>query len=116
MTSRRTATAVEIANAQGVAYAHNAFAEAFSEGGVLALLAFGLVVVLALLRLQRLSSQPYEAVVLGTVVYWLLNAQVSSDLVGNRFMWISLACGLAAYADATRLRPRTPTATRNLTY
>jgi O-antigen ligase len=87
----------ELANAQGVAYAHNAFGEAFAEGGVLALLAFGLVVVLALVRLWRLSDHPQEAIVWGTAVYWVLNAMVSSDLVGNRFMWISLACGLAAY-------------------
>ena len=92
-------TAHEIANAQGVAYAHNAFAEAFAEGGLLALVAFLVVVVLALYRLQRRSGGPYEAVVLGTAVYWLLNAQVSSDLIGNRFMWISIAVGLASYVD-----------------
>jgi O-antigen ligase len=86
-----------IANEQLVSYAHNVFAEAFSEGGVLALLAFALVVVLALWRLQQLTSDPMEAVVLGTVLYWVLNAQVSSDFVGNRFMWIALACGVAAY-------------------
>jgi O-antigen ligase len=80
-----------------VAYAHNAFAEAFAEGGVLALLAFAVVVVLAVGRLWRLADHPQEAIVWGTAVYWVLNAMVSSDLVGNRFMWISLACGLAAY-------------------
>ena len=101
-------TAHEIANAQGVAYAHNAFAEAFAEGGLLALVAFLVVVVLALYRLQRRSGGPYEAVVLGTAVYWLLNAQVSSDLVGNRFMWISIAVGLASYVD-----PRVPRRSRH---
>lgn len=95
-----------IANDQGVAYAHNVFAETFSEGGLLALLAFAFVVVLALSRLHRLSSDPQEAAVLGTLVYWLLNAQISSDLVGNRFMWLALACGLASYADAARLSAR----------
>jgi O-Antigen ligase len=96
----------QIANDQGVAYAHNVFAESFAEGGVFAVLALLLVVVLALSRLHRLSSDPQEAVVFGTLVYWLLNAQISSDLVGNRFMWIALACGLASYADASRLRAR----------
>ncbi len=85
----------EIAN-QGVAYPHNVFAEAFSEGGALALIGLILVIVLALVRLQRLSQDPLEAALLGTVLYWLLNAQVSSDFIGNRFMWIALACGLAA--------------------
>jgi O-antigen ligase len=97
-------TAHKIANAQGVAYAHNSFAEAFGEGGLLALAAFAVVVVLTVYRLQRLSSDPYEAVVLGTAVYWLLNAQVSSDFVGNRFMWISIAVGIASYVDSARLR------------
>ncbi len=95
-------TAHEIANAQGVAYAHNSFAETFCEGGVLALAVFLVVVVVALYRLQRVSSRPYDAAVLGTAVYWLLNAQVSSDLVGNRFMWISLAVGIASYAGSRR--------------
>lgn len=93
----------ELANAQGVAYAHNVFAEAFSEGGFIALLAFAVVVVVALVRLWRLSDGPQGALVLGTAVYWLLNAQVSYDFVGNRFMWIAIACGLAA-SSSTRSR------------
>lgn len=99
-------TGHEIENAQGVAYAHNAFAEAFAEGGLFAVLAFVLVLVLAVQRLYRLSSDPYDAVVLGTLVYWLLNAQVSSDFVGNRFMWVSIAVGIAAYADGRPLLRR----------
>ena len=91
-----SAEARRIADAQGGAYAHNVFAECFSEGGLVALLAIGLVTVLALSRLQRCSWQRYEAIALGTVIYWLLNAQVSLDIVGNRFMWISLGCALAA--------------------
>jgi hypothetical protein len=63
------------------------------------------VVGLALTRLQRLSVDVTGAAVFGTAIYWLLNAQVSSDMVGNRFMWISLACGLASYADLSRLPP-----------
>jgi O-antigen ligase len=98
----------DIANQQGVAYAHNVFAEAFSEGGVLALLVLVLVVVLALWRLQRLSSDPVDAVVLGILVYWLFNAQVSSDFVGNRFMWIALACGVAAYVPRRRVSVPAP--------
>jgi hypothetical protein len=94
----------QIANAEGVSYAHNVFAETFAEGGVLALLAFALVTAIALLRLRRLSQNLREAVVFATVVYWLLNAQVSSDIVGNRFMWVALACGVASYADGARSR------------
>jgi hypothetical protein len=102
----------ELANAQGVAYAHNVFGEAFCEGGVLALLVFTVVVLLALVRLWRLSDHPQDAIVWGTAVYWLLNALVSLDLTGNRFLWISLACGLAAYRSTSRtaaLRGDVPT-------
>ena len=94
----------QVANDAGVAYAHNVFAETFSEGGLLAVLAFGLVAALALLRLRRVTTDPREAVVFATLVYWLVNAQSSSDIVGNRFMWIALACGLASYVDGMRLR------------
>ena len=38
------------------------------------------------------------------LVYWLLNALVSRDLVGNRFMWITLACALVGGSDVRRLR------------
>lgn len=94
----------QIANAEGNAYAHNVFAETFSEGGVLALLTFGVVAALALARLRRQSEDTHEAVVFATLVYWLLNAQVSSDIVGNRFMWVALACGVASYTGALRAR------------
>jgi hypothetical protein len=99
-------TAQEIENARGVAYAHNVFAETFVEGGVLALFAFAVFAALALHRLYRLSVSQTDTLVLGLALYWLLNAQFSSDVVGNRFMWITLASGLAAYVDRSRLRAR----------
>lgn len=89
-------TARSIANDRGVSYAHNAFAEAFSEGGVIALAAFAVFVVLAVMRLQRLTADSQDALVWGTLVYWLLNAMVSLDFVGNRFMWIALACAVTS--------------------
>jgi hypothetical protein len=71
---------------------------------VLALLAFVVFAVLALLRLYRLSVSQTDTLVLAVALYWLWNAQFSSDVVGNRFMWITLASGLAAYVDSARLR------------
>ncbi|MGN6250587.1 MAG: O-antigen ligase family protein [Marmoricola sp.] len=100
-----------IANAQGVAYPHNMFFEAFAEGGIPALLVLAIVIVTALVRLQRRTANPYDAVVLATVVYWFLNAQVSFDLIGNRLMWISLAAALASYVsreDAARVESAMP--------
>ena len=104
--ARESPTAHEIANVQGNAYAHNVFAECFAEGGFLALVAIAVVVAAAVWRLQRLSDDPLEAVVLGGLVYWLLNAQVSSDIVGNRFMWVTIACAMASYAPRALRRSR----------
>lgn len=89
----------QLANANGDSYAHNLAAEAFSEGGLLALICVLVVVLVGLLRLKRLSHDPYEAALLGAMLFWVLNAQVSSDVVGNRFMWITLASALSAFAD-----------------
>lgn len=88
-------TARQIANSDGVSYAHNVLAEAFVEGGFLALLGLGAVMVLAVARQWSRSSSPHEAVVWATLVFWIFNSLVSLDLVGNRFLWISLACALA---------------------
>lgn len=95
----------QAANSRGVSYAHNVFGEAFSEGGIPALVVLCLAALIALVRVQRLSSHRVDTVLLATLIYWLLNAQVSSDLVGNRFMWISIACGVAAgFAPASPAR------------
>lgn len=101
--SQASSTGRELANG-GVSYAHNVFAEVFAEGGFVAALAFALVVVVALWRLQRLSGDPSGAALFGTAMYWLLNAQFSSDIIGNRFMWIALACGIAAYVPLRERR------------
>ena len=93
-----------LANAQGDAYAHNLFAEAFAEGGLFALIGVLVVGIVAILRLQRLSGDPYDAALLGTLLFWVLNAQVSSDVVGNRFMWISIVCALSSYSEGRLLR------------
>lgn len=85
-----------IANSEGVSYAHNVFAETFAEGGVVALLGFTALAGLALYRLRQASGDAAGAAVLAMALYWLLNAQVSSDLAGNRYLWIAIACGLAA--------------------
>jgi uncharacterized membrane protein len=65
-------------------------------GGVLALLGVAMLLVLALVRLRRASLTPAGAAALGLAVYWLLNALVSSDVVGNRFLWLALVGGLVA--------------------
>lgn len=87
---------VEVANSQGVAYAHNLFAEAWAEGGVVALVGMVVLVVAAGRRILAQSRTVGGALLFGTFCYWLLNAQVSSDLVGNKFLWITLAAGLVA--------------------
>lgn len=102
---RTSEAGMAIANEDGAAYAHNVLAEAFSEGGVLALLGVVVLVELALLRLQRASLTPAGAAALGLAVYWLLNAMVSSDVVGNRFLWLALVGGLVTSWPSSRARP-----------
>lgn len=103
--ARHSETGRAIANEDGAAYAHNVFAETFAEGGVLALLGVAMLAVLALVRLRRASLTPAGAAALGLAVYWLLNAQVSSDVVGNRFLWIALVAGLVASVSHPPTQP-----------
>lgn len=93
----RSDTGEAIANSQGAAYAHNVFAEVLVEGGFVALLALAAVVVLALTRSWRAATTPGATVVLGVLLFWILNAQVSADVVGNRITWLMLVCGLLSH-------------------
>jgi O-antigen ligase len=79
-------------------YPHNILLELLVEGGVIAFLGFALVFTFAVWRGTRsylLSKDRVECVALGVYLYALTNAQFSSDLVGNRMLWVSLGLGLA---------------------
>lgn len=70
-------------------YAHNVFLEIFVEGGVLALVAFTALTVACLIRAWRATRvDPRFIMVLIAFVYAVASAQFSSDIVGNRLMWL----------------------------
>ena len=74
-------------------YPHNIFLEITVEGGWLAGLAMIAFVAVALRRLLANSVSRDGAILFGLAVYWLLAAQTSSDVNGNRLTWTSLAIG-----------------------
>ncbi len=79
-------------------YPHNILLELLVEGGVVAFLGFGLVFIFAMWRGTRsylLSKDGLELATIGIYIYALTNAQFSSDLVGNRMLWVSLGLVLA---------------------
>jgi len=89
-------------------YPHNLFLEFAVEGGVVALVAL----VAALLFIARAASTAFVATkdplvlaVIGIFIYALVNAQFSSDVTGNRMLWVSMALA-AALASYHRQRAR----------
>lgn len=76
-------------------YSHNLFLEAATEGGVILLAWVAIFVAVALTvslkRLESLGAQLSTALVVATLV----NAQFSSDFVGNRLMWVMLFMAVA---------------------
>ena len=87
-------------------YPHNLFLEVASEGGWVALLAMFITiagVLVAGIRTYLRRPERESLVVLVAYIYALVNAQVSSDIAGNRMLWVfmALTAGLAAMRAAT---------------
>lgn len=80
----------------GILYPHNIFVEFLVEGGILGLLGFLIIIVIGLRRAFRLhkTTHTYGLILLSLLVYSLANAQLSSDIVGNRMMWVFLAAAI----------------------
>lgn len=79
-------------------YPHNLLLEVFVEGGFIALLGFVVLLTYAAwhgARSYLRSKDRVECVALSLFIYALVNAQFSSDLVGNRLLWVSLGLVLA---------------------
>jgi O-antigen ligase len=97
-------------------YPHNIYLEVAVEGGVIALLTFLSVTVWALIvafQRARESRLPSDLISLALYVYALVNAQLSSDLVGNRLLWVSLAFVVAVRAANLVSPVRAPTLARS---
>jgi len=76
-------------------YPHNVAAEAAVEGGVFAIIGLGAIVMVATHRLWRLQTSE-AAASLALLIAAAAAALTSSDLTGNRTMWIFIGIGLAA--------------------
>jgi len=76
-------------------YSHNVLLEAAVEGGWIALLGLVGVLLLSARSLLRGVGANGGRLLLALWVYALVNAMFSSDLVGNRLVWVSVGAGFA---------------------
>lgn len=84
-----------VTDTQGL-YPHNVFLEVFVEGGIFALLAVALLVLVSLKRAWGAAAEHAVLTpVLVILIYALVSAQFSSDIVGNRLLWLSIALALS---------------------
>jgi O-antigen ligase len=83
-------------NVQGwVQYPHNVLIETLVEGGVLALLGLLIMLWASWRRLQANSKSLSGQIMLGLWLFAFGSALTSSDLIGNRIMWMMIGVGLA---------------------
>ncbi len=84
-----------------VVYPHNLYLEAAVEGGMLAFAAMAAVtawcLVLAVTNF-RATLHASSLMVLAFYVFALANAQFSSDIVGNRMLWVAMALVVAEHS------------------
>lgn len=84
-----------------ILYPHNIFLEVGVEGGWLALVIFTFLVVASLRNAfkRAQSGNPIAMFMLSMLVFALVNACFSSDLVGNRLMWLFMGLCLLTPMD-----------------
>ena len=91
-----------------ILYPHNLFLELAVEGGLAAVVGgFALVgvTVLRLIRVGLQTDNPWPLIVLAFLLYAIVNAQVSSDIVGNRMLWLALGLALVRFPKASSPEP-----------
>jgi len=93
--------------AGGRLYAHNIFLEFAVEGGVIAVV--GLIAVLAVAGRRcwiaaRSSAGLGPLSILAVLAYALANAQFSSDLIGDRLLWVILGFAIGSVPPTMRAR------------
>lgn len=93
----------DYAPADGVLYPHNVLLEIWMEGGILALAGFGLLCAFAVIRASRVArDRPWSMALFGLLVYALINALFSSDVVGNRLMWVLIVVAILSSSRAPK--------------
>lgn len=85
-----------------VQYPHNVILEALVEGGFLGLLGLFIMLWVSLRRLQANAGSLNGQIMLGLWLLALGSALTSSDLNGNRLMWMMVGVGLALPSTAKR--------------
>ena len=78
-------------------YPHDVVLEAWAEGGCLAGVLLTVTLVTAVVVQVRAARRgPVEMAMLGLLVFLLVNALVSSDIPGNRGLWVMVGAALVA--------------------
>lgn len=85
---------IELSYGGQAVYPHNLTVEIMLEGGWLAGAVFIVLACLSIYGYIRASHLPETVALLGLGIYWLVVAQTSSDINGNRMTWIMLTLGL----------------------
>ena len=85
-------------------YPHNVFVEVAAEGGVIALAGMVYLLVVSWRRLYAAASAPAARALLAVWVLAVGSAMTSSDVIGNRLMWMMIGVGLAYPQLDRRLR------------
>ena len=81
-----------------ILYPHNLFLEVAVEGGWLAFLTTVLLTIVVFVgawRSSQKSTSIWPLLVLSALTYSFVNAQFSSDIVGNRMMWVLMGFAVA---------------------
>jgi len=90
----------DFASDDGTLYPHNILLEIWVEGGLLPLVGFVVLTMVAVRRAyQAAVTSRWSIIIFGLLIYALANALVSSDVVGNRLMWVLLTLALLARPD-----------------
>ncbi len=90
-------------DADGRLYAHNIVLEIAVEGGIPAAAVFLVLLATVSYRIYRRAITGSEWVAIASfalLVYFLANAMLSSDIVGNRALWLILGVGLLSHSEA----------------
>ena len=86
-------------------YPHNFFLELAVEGGIIALVGGTCLLFVVFRRLwqsARLGRSAVAPLVLAFLVYGVVNSLLSSDIVGNRMMWLAIGLGLVQFGTSSK--------------
>lgn len=92
------ASGIALLDSGYIQYPHNVFLETSSEAGWVAGILLIIVVILAVKEQTRLATRPVESILLGLLVFAIVNSMVSGDINSNRGLWVALGMAFATRA------------------